>query len=178
MGSNYKNKNRKLRTQEQIHLISFIEYKFKVLNDRFRLLEKNIEASRKEKIKDIEKKYAKHINTKSFDDKYNLLITRISQIAEIRATQLINWIKQSNFYSHLKDLNGDEWIDINVQDEQINAELDNQFEIDRALSDNEITQEEVKEFKKVNPYGVLYSDIVEKTTAGLELTKVGNEQVG
>ena len=92
--------------------------------------------------------------------------------------QLINWIKQSNFYSHLKDLNGDEWIDINVQDEQINAELDNQFEIDRALSDNEITQEEVKEFKKVNPYGVLYSDIVEKTTAGLELTKVGNEQVG
>ena len=92
--------------------------------------------------------------------------------------QLINWIKQSNFYSHLKDLNGDEWIDINVQDEQINAELDNQFEIDRALSDNEITQEEVKKFKKVNPYGVLYSDIVEKTTAGLELTKVGNEQVG
>lgn len=178
MGANYKKKNRKLRAQEQIHLISFIEYKFKVLNDRFRFGEKSIEASRKEKIKDIEKKYAKHINTKSFDDKYNLLITRISQIAEIRATQLINWIKQSNFYSHLKDLNGDEWIDINVQDEQINAELDNQFEIDRALSDNEITQEEVKEFKKVNPYGVLYSDIVEKTTAGLELTKVGNEQVG
>lgn len=56
MGANYKNKNRKLRAQEQIHLISFIEYKFKVLNDRFRLLEKNIEASRKEKIKDIEKK--------------------------------------------------------------------------------------------------------------------------
>lgn len=152
-------------------------YKLYDLNMRYTSREKYLEVDREEKINDIEKKYAKHINTKSFDEKYNLLMTHISKTAEIRATQLINWIKQSHFYSHLQDLNGDQWIDIDVQNEQIKAELDNQFEIDSALSDNEITEEEVKEFKKFNLYGILYSHVVERTTAGLELTDVGKAQV-
>jgi len=62
--------------------------------------------------------------------------------------------------------------------DQTKDELDNQAEIDLAKSDNDITDEEAQKISaKVNPYGVIYREVVDRCTAGLELTEIGKKQI-
>lgn len=137
----------------------------------------NFIKAREEKLKDIREKYAKCLKTENFDQKYQSLLEQIAKIAEKRVKQLINWIKYSDFYLHLQDLKGNEWIELTSSDEQIIALLDNQSEIDQALADNEITEEEAEKLKKVDIYGIIYGAIIERSTSGLELTQAGKEQI-
>lgn len=140
--------------------------------------EENFKSQREEEINKIRKKYAKHFNSENFDKAYEQLLVKIAETAEDRVQQVINWLKQSQFYVHLQDLDGNNnWIQLTILDEQLKTELDNQFEIDEALADNEITEAEAEELKKVNLYGMLYSSIIERSTAGFELTEKGKSQI-
>lgn len=173
----YQDSNPITKIRTQINSIDSIEKKVEHYLSYYNANEKKFEEQRKEKINSLRAKYAAHLKTEAFDAQYELLITTISKIAEVRVKQVINWIKQSNFYQHIQDLNGNQWLEVIGLDEQAKEELDNQLEIDQALSDNEITETEAKELQKINVYGILYSSVVERSIAGLELTETGKDQI-
>lgn len=79
----------------------------------------------------------------------------------------------SNFYLHIKDFDGDIWepaCDADPNEKWI----DNQFEVEQAIADNELTgaaQQKIAE--QLNLYGIYYSAVIDKCTSGLELTDIG-----
>lgn len=138
--------------------------------------EEQFKQDKKDKIKNIQEKYAKCLDNNMLDmlkQQYKNLQERIASIAEERALQVINWLQKSNFYLHMKDLDGNIWCDVIANNEKKDI-LDNQFEINEALSDNEITKDEAQIIsKQINPYGMIYSSIVDNCTSCLELTEIG-----
>lgn len=79
----------------------------------------------------------------------------------------------SNFYLHIKDFDGDIWAP--ACDADPNEKwIDNQFEVEQAIADNELTgaaQQKIAE--QLNLYGIYYSAVIDKCTSGLELTDIG-----
>ncbi|WP_392553307.1 T6SS effector BTH_I2691 family protein [Orbus wheelerorum] len=159
------------------HTVGHIEKYATDMVARYKHDEAAYQSARESDIDKLQKKYAKHLKTEAFDTQYERLITKISELAEVRVKQVIGWIKKSNFYQHIQDLNGNKWLEVIGLDEQAKEELDNQLEIELALADNEITEVDAQELKKVNLYGIIYSSIVERSTAGLELTEAGKAQI-
>jgi hypothetical protein len=142
---------------------------------RFNAEEQSNIEKKQNVIKDIKQKYLKCLNIEAFNQKYQSLQDQIKQIAENRAEQNINWLKQSSFYQHMKDFDGDIWVDVSNTNPKEKI-IDNQFEIDQARADNEITEDESQKIaKQINPYGMYYSRIIDKCTSGLELTNLGKE---
>lgn len=146
-----------------------------MLLNSFNAEEQSYIEKRQNAIKDIKQKYLKCLNIEAFNQKYQSLQDQIKQIAENRAEQNINWLKQSSFYQYMKDFDGDIWVDVSDTNAKEKI-VDNQFEIDQARADNEITEDESQKIaKQINPYGMYYSRIIDKCTSGLELTNLGKE---
>lgn len=144
---------------------------------RYQSKEAYFVEQRKQKLDSIREKYAKCLQTENFDKKYQLLLEQIASIAEDRVKQVINWIKQSDFYLYMQDLKDNPWVEIYGKDKESIALLDNQTEIAQALADNEITEDEAEQLKKVDIYGIIYGAIIERSTAGFELSKAGKKQI-
>jgi hypothetical protein len=160
------------------NLVSYFKIQ-KLLNDNFENYQKKQEQYKQDKIdkiNSIKKKYDKCLDAQivnTLNQQYKKLKQEIIAIAEKRAKQVINWLRISNFYQHMKDFDGDIWeqvFDVDP-DEKI---VDNQLEVEQAVADNELTGEERQKIaEKINPYGIYYSKVVDKCTSGLELTDIG-----
>ncbi|WP_392562402.1 T6SS effector BTH_I2691 family protein [Orbus sturtevantii] len=173
----YRNFSREKKAIQFAHTTEHIEKYAADMIARYKDNETAYQRARESDIAKIQQKYAKHLQTEPFDKQYQRLLTKISEIAEVRVKHVIRWLKQSDFYQHLQDLNGNEWLAVNGLDEYAKEELDNQLEIDLALADNEISEADAQELQKVNLCGIIYSSIVERSTAGLELTETGKAQM-
>ena len=164
--------------RNELNLNSYFKVQ-KYLKDPFENYQQNEELLKQEKINkinSIRNKYDKCLDTNSINtlnEQYEKLQKEIAQIAAERVLQLISWIKQSSFYQYMKDFDGNLWVEISNSDPN-EKWLDNQQEIDEALADNDITQEEAKQLSEnINLYGVYYSALIDNVTAGLELTENG-----
>ena len=156
---------------------SIEQYANMLLND-FDVHKQDYINENKSYIDSIYQKYSKCLNPEHFNKQYKSLQDKISEIATERAIQNIEWILKSSFYQHMKDLDGNIWYEVVATNDQTKDELDNQAEIDLAKSDNDIIDEEAQKISaKVNPYGVIYSEVVDRCTAGLELTEIGKKQI-
>lgn len=144
--------------------------------NEYRQKEEIYKQDKIKKINSIKNKYAKCLDTQSVNNlkqQYEKLQQEIITIAEQRVQQLTDWLRMSSFYQHMKDFDGDIWESVSDADPDKKL-IDNQFEVDQARADNEITgDEEQKIAKQINPYGIYYSAIIDKCTAGLELTDIG-----
>lgn len=151
---------------------NFLSYNLKEYHRK----EQKYQQDKINKVNSIKNKYAKCLDTQSVNNlkqQYEKLQQKIIAIAEQRAQQLVSWLRMSNFYQHMKDFDGDIWEP--VSDVDPNEKLiDNQFEVDQARADNEITgDEEQKIAQQINPYGIYYAAVIDKCTSGLELTDIG-----
>ena len=146
--------------------------------EEYRQKEEQLKQEKIDKINSIRNKYDKCLDSNcvnTFKQQYEKLQKDIIEHAGLRASQLIIWLKKSSFYQYMKDFDGNIWEEISETDAN-EKWLDNQQLVNEALSDNDITQDEAKQFsEKINLYGVYYSAIIDNVTAGLELTDIGKQ---
>jgi hypothetical protein len=144
--------------------------------ESYRKKEDQYQQDKIDKINSIRKKYDKCLDTQtvnSLNQQYEKLQQEITTLAEQRAQQLISWLKMSNFYLHIKDFDGDIWESVSDTDPN-EKRIDNQFEVEQAIADNELTGDaQQKIAEQLNLYGIYYSAVIDKCTSGLELTDIG-----
>jgi hypothetical protein len=144
--------------------------------EKYRQKEDQYQQDKIDKINNIRKKYAKCLDTQtvnSLNQQYEKLQQQITTLAEQRAQQLVSWLKMSNFYQHMKDFDGDIWESVSDTDPN-ETRIDNQFEVEQAIADNELTGDaQQKIAEQLNLYGIYYAAIIDQCTSGLELTDIG-----
>lgn len=122
------------------------------------------------------KKYDDLVNTKPFEDRQKELLELVDKKYQSRSKQLINWIKDSNFYSTAyHDLDGNQLYELDEDFHPKIKEYKQTFEnvLQEALKHNEITPDDLEELRKVNIEGIIFLFIITNVTQGLELCEQG-----
>lgn len=122
------------------------------------------------------KKYDELVNTKPFEDRQKELLELVDKKYQSRSKQLINWIKDSNFYSTAyHDLDGNKLYELDEDFHPKIKEYKQTFEnvLQEALKHNEITPDDLEELRKVNIEGIIFLFTITNATQGLELCEQG-----